>query len=367
MKWLAGLAGQGRLLIFRWQQLTQRRIPLSDIVRWTRMFHGLLAAGLPISDCLQTLYRSESLLHPQLTAITGQLLQAIHQGERVSASLHSTRLPALFVHMVQIGEETGELALCLQMMKRHYQQQLEWQRQIRKLLTYPLTILLATCILLSFLAWFVLPQFQSMYQMMGIHVSESLQLALVGIRYGLPAIGVCGIGMLLLCWFRVYQLWQQPQRLAAAFLSACKYPFIRMYLKLWFSVAFAESLGILLQAGVSLSQSLQIMEMSKQQPLLQYFAERFHQSILQGDSPTIAAQSFPFTNDLLAMIQLAEQTGDLAGNFTHAAHVLREEWRDAIGFFIERLQPVFMIVIGGFVGGTVLLVLLPMFQLMSAM
>ena len=346
---------------------TSSRISLVEWTRWIRLFHILFASGLPVLGCLYTLRQSHQLRNHSLHSKTDSIITSIERGMYVSKGMNEADFPSLMVQILQVGEESGAFESSLQLLVQHYQQQLIWRRQVKRSLAYPLFVFVTSICVIVYITYFVLPQFLGLYQMMGVHTSNTLLYFIQIAKYGIPVIGslfVIGIVFLRLFW---NSFKQHRQAIAELYFQACDWPFIGNFLRIWLSKQFTDAGSILLQAGVTFAESIQFMSSSIHSPMVESIALACAEGIKEGISVRTMLAPFPFTYEFFAMLDVAEKTGQLADCFLQIAQLMDQEWKYCIELTIERLQPILLTGMGVIVGGIVLLVMLPMFQLIGAL
>jgi type IV pilus assembly protein PilC len=354
-KWLAG----------RLPECNFKPIPLPDLIRWTASFHSLIRAGLPLLSCLRILAHFEHLHHTKVRNMTRTFLESVSNGLPLSTAMATSRLPPAMIRLIKIAEISGEMEHCLHLLVHWYKEQLQWRRTIKQILSYPVLLLVSASCLIAYISLFVLPQFASMYEMLGVPVSPVTKSVMVIVHYGVPV--VFGIPLLITIAGIVY--WLRIRKHDNVFyrwvLHIIQIPKIGPFLRLWISSVFADSCSILLKAGISISDALASLTEPDQPAIVRILAQTMLNRVLAGHSIVTLAQDLPFANDFHVMLELADQTGDLAACMELACDLMKREWTYQLEWFLQKLQPLVMVILGIIVCGITLLVMLPFYDVMA--
>ena len=326
----------------------------------------LLNAGIPLLEGLQTLCEKETstAVARALNAVVAQL----QSGQPFSAALAAQpqAFDALFVAVIQSSERTGQTAVAL----AEHAAYLGWVDALRSKLVaasiYPLTLIVAGVAVIVFLLLFVVPRFAGILEGVGgpnelPFASEVLiQLGSVGGQH--PWVVVAGAVALLMA---PVLAWRQGALRSRLLTSLWRVPLLGPKLHLLALAQFYRTSAMLLGAGVpavsAMGTARQVISPQLQAPLDEATAR-----VARGERLSDALQQAGLTTPVsLRMIRVGERSGNLAAMLRQAAEFYDEELTRLTELVTRLVNPVLMLVMGVLIGGIVVLMYLPIFQLVE--
>ena len=333
-----------------------------DLALFTQELLALLKAGLNLLEALEALTQGST--RPEARSLLEEILAQLKQGERFSVALMrlSTSLPELFVATIRSAERTGDLIPALERYLGYARQADVLRKKIVSASIYPLLLVGAGSLVTLFLLGYVVPRFASVYQdrqdsipfLSGLLIQWGTFLDAHGAAFGIAALGVAGVLAALLSRPAVRaQLSLLVQRLPALGESLRKFQLTRFY----------RTVGMLLDGGIPALAALNLArgllpsglrtaldaaskEIEAGQPLAGAFARH-------GLTTPVA----------LRLLQVGEQSGRLADMLEAAAAFHEEETARRIDTVTRLLEPLLMAGIGLGIGGIVVLLYMPIFDL----
>jgi type IV pilus assembly protein PilC len=341
-------------------------IKMRDIVIFTRQFATMINAGLPLVQALDILStQSES---PALKDITRQVVYDVESGNTLADALkkHPKGFNQLYVNMVSAGEAGGILDTILLRRAVFIEKNDALVRKVKGAMIYPTVIMTVAAAAISILLIFVIPTFQKMFGEAGIELPVPTQIVIglskfLRTRGYLVAIGVvAGI-------YSLKRYYASPAGQLNIDRLLLKAPVLGDVLRKSAVSRFTRTLGTLISSGVSILEGLEITAKTAGNRVIQDAIMESRASIAGGD--TIAAplkKSQVFPPMVISMINVGEQTGGLDEMLTKIADFYDEEVDAAVSNLLAMMEPAMIVFLGVVVGGMVIAMYLPIFDMVNA-
>jgi len=343
-----------------------KRITTRDTVIFTRQFATMINAGLPLVQSLNIL--AQQTENKALKDVTRTVVYDVEAGNTLADALgkHPKAFSDLYVNMVAAGEAGGILDTILLRLATFLEKNDALIRKVKGALVYPGVILTVAAAAIAILLIFVIPTFQSMFASVGMELPLPTRIVIgasdVLLSYWWAMIGV----MIALAFaFRAYYRTDGGRRrIDQALLSS---PVIGDMLRKSAVSRFTRTLGTLISSGVSILDGLEITAKTAGNRVIHDAVMESRQSIAGGE--TIAApleKSKVFPPMVISMIAVGEQTGGLDEMLAKIADFYDEEVDVAVSALLSLMEPVMIVVLGVIVGGMVVAMYLPIFDMMNA-
>ena len=344
-----------------WQPALQRRP--ADFPRrlFCQELAVLLDAGIPLFEAIATLREKEA--SPDVAGVLARLNTALSEGRPLAQAMREQpqAFSILLIASIEASQRTGQTPQAL----RQHAAYLAWVTGLRDKLVsaaiYPLILISASLLVMAFLTVFVVPRFAEIYEGMGgeLPVLSGLLLKLgtaVGAHPWWFVIGLVGLV------FAALAGWRSPTVRAAGADQLWRTPVIGPRLRLIELASLYRTLGLLLQAGVAvvpaLEATLELVGPSLR-PSLVSARRRVH----EGSRLSEALQAHGLCTPVsLRMIRVGEQTGELGPMLERAATFYDEELARFTEWVGKVISPALMLIMGVLIGGIVVLMYLPIFQ-----
>lgn len=309
----------------------------------------LLDGGVPMLAALTFLERSGT--RPQRLLST-YVRQGLETGKKLSDLVREVDAPLLMVSLLEVSEYNGDVAGNLKRASFSCRERDIWRKERRQAMLYPALLTMLVLILTGFLFEIVIPRFSELYEGMGVKVGVAPRMMFALARHDLLLLGVlllsiCG-GVLLMRTRRD------------------RFPLLGRLMKLERSHCLAVSLGVLLDGGMPLLQSLEL-QLNMSVPLdHKAIAQRVRDSVLQGDSLSVSLQREAIEEELVLAVQVAEATGDLGRALLASAKDMAERRKRMMDMLLKLMEPLLLLVVGGGIGLVALLLFLPMLDMLQS-
>ncbi len=340
-------------------------ISMRDTVIFTRQFSTMINAGLPLVQALDILARQSE--NKALQEVTRAVVFDVESGHTVADALskHKNAFTDLYVNMVAAGEAGGILDTILLRLAVFLEKNDALVRKVKGAMIYPGVIMGVAAAAITVLLMFVIPTFAEMFAAVDmslplptrivVEMSNFLRSFWWAILLG------AGGGTVLLK--RYYATSGGRLNIDKAMLS---FPVLGDVLRKSAVSRFTRTLGTLISSGVSILEGLEITAKTAGNRVIQDAVMAARTSIAGGD--TIAAplqRSNVFPPMVISMIAVGEQTGGLDEMLTKIADFYDEEVDAAVSNLLSLLEPIMIVFLGVVVGGMVVAMYLPIFDMMN--
>lgn len=329
---------------------------------FTRQMLSLLKAGLTVVEGLETL--SEQDQGSATSEVLTQLLGHLREGQSLSTAMqhHPEAFPDLYVATVRASERTGDMPEALQRYIVFHEKLADLKKKIVSAAIYPVLLMSVGAIVTLFLLGYVVPRFALVFADSGRDPEglSSLLFAWGGFINNHAAGLAIGVALAIAGLVGLFSL---PPVRAAVARAAWRVPALGERIRLIFLARFYRTTGMLLRAGIPLKTTLgmvaDILPVALRTGLLQAVAD-----IEQGRPFSQAAERGGLTTPVaLRMIAVGERSGQLGDMMEAVATFYDEEINRLVDMFTRLFEPLLMTVIGGVIGGIVLLLYMPIFEL----
>ncbi len=342
------------------------KISMRDVVIFTRQFSTMINAGLPLVQALDILAKQSE--NPALKDVTNAVVFDVESGNTVADAFrkHPNAFSDLYVNMVAAGEAGGILDTILMRLATFMEKNDALVRKVKGAMIYPGVISSVAAIAISVLLIFVIPTFERMFASVGLalplptRVVISMSKFLTGYWWAVIAGGVA------LVYFTKNYYASNNGRLVIDRLML-KAPVLGDVLRKSAVSRFTRTLGTLIGSGVSILEGLEITAKTAGNRVISDAIMESRASIAGGE--TIAAplqKSQVFPPMVISMIAVGEQTGGLDEMLSKIADFYDEEVDAAVSNLLSLMEPVMIVFLGVVVGGMVVAMYLPIFDMINA-
>jgi len=342
------------------------KIKMRDIVIFTRQFSTMINAGLPLVQALDILANQSE--NPALKDVTRQVVFDVESGNTMADALrkHPKAFTELYVNMVAAGEAGGILDTILMRLAVFIEKNDALVRKVKGAMIYPAVIMSVAGIAITILLLFVIPTFQTMFASANIALPLPTRIV-IGLSHSLRtywwvvAGGLFGISTMIKRYYATSNGKLAIDRLLL------KAPILGDVLRKSAVSRFTRTLGTLISSGVSILEGLEITAKTSGNRVIQDAIMESRASIAGGE--TIAAplkKSQVFPPMVISMIAVGEQTGGLDEMLTKIADFYDEEVDAAVSGLLAMMEPLMIVFLGVVVGGMVIAMYLPIFDMVNA-
>ena len=341
-----------------------KSITALDISLFTRQLATLIKAGIPLLQALEVI--AKGFEHMAMRQLVSELKQDISAGTSLATALRKkpAQFDALFCNLVDAGEQAGALDVVLQRVAAYKEKTEALKKKIKKAMTYPSAVLVVALVVCGILLIEVVPQFQGVFRSFDAQLPV-LTLWVISLSDGLQANGLwlllfCGITLAgLRHRYKHCATWRQ--RIDRWLL---KLPVMGNLLHMSAMARFARTLSTTLAAGVPLLEALNSVASATGNSLYKDAVLRLKKQVATGSQIHVAmAAAGVFPGMAIQMTAIGEESGTLDCMLDQVATYYESEVDTLVDNLTTLLEPIIMVVLGVMVGGLVIAMYLPIFNL----
>jgi type IV pilus assembly protein PilC len=341
-------------------------IKTRDIVIFTRQFSTMINSGLPLVQALTIL--AEQTDNKALAEVTKKVVFDVESGNTVADALskHPRAFTNLYVNMVAAGEAGGILDTILMRLATFLEKNDALVRKVKGAMIYPAVIMSVAFIAVVVLLIFVIPVFESMFASVGQALPIPTRIVIAASKFLRAYWWVVGaIGIAASYFGKKYYASNSGKLVIDRFMLHV--PVLGDVLRKSAVSRFTRTLGTLISSGVSILEGLEITAKTAGNRVIQDAIMQSRSSIAGGDTIAQPLQkSKVFPPMVISMIAVGEQTGGLDEMLSKIADFYDEEVDAAVSNLLSLLEPIMIVFLGVVVGGMVVAMYLPIFDMIDA-
>jgi type IV pilus assembly protein PilC len=342
-----------------------RRVNAKNLAVFTRQFSVMIDAGLPLVQCLEILGTQEE--DKNFSAVILATRSDVESGMSLADAMkrHPKTFDPLFTNMIAAGEAGGILDTILKRLAVYIEKAVKLKSQVQSAMIYPIAVIVIAGLVVGVILWKVIPTFASLFAGLGATLPLPTRIVIAlsnGLVQFMPFIIVGMIGFVF--GFRAFYGSPSGRRIVDA--TVLKMPVLGNLMRKIAVARFCRTLSTLLASGVSILEALDITARTAGNAIVEEAILLTRKSIEGGD--TIAAplkETAVFPSMVVQMIGVGEATGALDTMLQKIADFYEEEVDVAVAGLLTLLEPIMIALLGGVVGGIVIAMYLPIFDLIS--
>jgi type IV pilus assembly protein PilC len=341
------------------------RVSQKDVAIFSRQFATMINSGLSLLRSLYIL--AEQTENKTLAAIVNDVRTDVERGSSLSQALarHPKAFNRLYVAMVRAGETGGVLDGVLLQVAETIEKQVELKRKIKSAMTYPVVVFGLVLVIVSAMLLFVVPMFKNLYGQLGGTLPLPTRL-LIGVSKILtkffPFIIVGDVGIVI-----AFKKWVKTDGGRAKWDAVkLKMPVFGKLVHKTALTRFARTLAVLLRSGVPILESLEITSDTVNNVVMSDAVKDVQGAVKTGESiakPLGTHKVFPPM--VVQMMAVGEETGALDNMLEKVADFYDQEVEATVNALTSLLEPLLIVVMGGAVGGMVISLYMPMFNIIK--
>jgi type IV pilus assembly protein PilC len=341
------------------------RISSKEIAIFTRQFSVMIDAGLPLVQCLEILGSQQE--NKTFQKILFQVRQDVESGSTLADALrkHPKAFDDLYSNMVAAGEVGGILDTILQRLAQYIEKVVKLRAAVRSAMVYPSAVIAIAVIVVWVILWKVIPTFATLFEGLGASLPLPTRITIaisrmIGSWWWLMIMAV-GLGAFLL--YR-YHKTHAGRRVIDGLLL--RVPVLGTVLRKIAVARFCRTLGTLVSSGVPILEGLEITARTSGNAVVEDAIMATRRSVEEGKTiaePLKDTDVFPAM--VVQMVAVGEQTGALETMLNKIADFYEDEVDEATANLLALLEPIMIVFLGVVIGGIVISMYLPMFDLIS--
>ncbi len=335
-----------------------------DMLIFTRQLATMIDAGLPLVQCMDILGTQTD--NKAFGKILMSVKATIESGATFSESLrkHPKVFDELYVNLIAAGEVGGILDTILNRLAEYIEKSVKLKRQVKSAMVYPISILCIAMVVVAVMLGKVIPVFEDMYkEFKGAVLPKPTQIV-ISISNSFTGNWYFYFGGLF--GFIIFMGWVLKNPAGRKVFDAVilKAPVIGNVLRKIVVARFTRTLGTLLSSGVPILDSLDICAKTSGNKTVEAAIYHAREKISEGKdlaSPLMETGVFP--SMVVQMIGVGEQTGAMDQMLQKIADFYEDEVDVAVSAMTALMEPIMMVFLGGLVGGLIVAMYLPVFEL----
>lgn len=346
--------------------LGRERVELEELIIFCRQMYSLSKAGVPIIRAIGGL--AESARNPYFREVLQTLRSDLEGGTAMAASLgnHPRVFNPLFVSMISVGENTGQLDQAFRQLAGYLEMERETRKRIKQATRYPLFVLIAMSVALAVINLLVIPAFSKVFAQFHAELPLPTQI-LIGFSefmqhwWWLLGIGIAGGIVAFVRWIATEPgalVWDRYK---------LKLPIVGPIFERIALARFTRTFAMMYRAGLPLLQTLSINSHTVGNRHIGTAITAMREGVERGEALTRgAAASGLFTPLVLQMMAVGEETGALDDLFVEVADFYEQEVDYDLKRLADAIEPILIVAMGVMVLILALGVFLPMWELSAA-
>ena len=342
-----------------------KKVKSKSLAVFTRQFSVMIDAGLPLVQCLEILGTQEE--DKGFSAVSLATRGDVEGGASLADAMkkHPKTFDPLFTNMIAAGEAGGILDTILKRLATYIEKAVKLKSQVQSAMIYPIAVIVIAALVVGVILWKVIPTFANLFAGLGAELPLPTRIVIAlsnGLVRFMPFILV-GIGAFVFA-FRSYYASPNGRRVIDA--VVLKLPVLGSLMRKIAVSRFCRTLSTLLASGVSILEALDITARTAGNAIIEEAIQTTRKSIERGE--TIAQplrETNVFPSMVVQMISVGEATGALDTMLSKIADFYEEEVDVAVAGLLTLLEPIMIFFLGTVVGGIVIAMYLPIFDLIS--
>lgn len=348
------------------EKLRRKHVDLDELIIFCRQMYSLAKAGVPIIRAIAGLGESNRNLY--FREVLQKVRSDLEGGVSMAVALnaHPKVFGTLFVSMISVGENTGQLDQAFRQLASYLELERETRKRIKQATRYPLFVLSAMAVALTVINLFVIPAFSKVFAQFQAQLPLPTRILIATSQFFQDYWWLLALllGGSLYAFFK----WIETEG------GALKWDQLKLRLPIVGGIferialaRFTRTFAMMYKAGVPLLQTLSINSASVGNKYIGQAILGMRESVERGEALTRSASaSGLFTPLVLQMMAVGEETGALDDLFVEVADFYEQEVDYDLKQLADAIEPILIVAMGVMVLILALGVFLPMWELASA-
>lgn len=341
-----------------------QKVDAVDIAAVTRQLATMLASGVPLVQSLDIIakgYKKDAVREMMV-----KISSDVQGGTLLSEALakYPTLFDSLYRDLVAAGEHSGAMETMFDRIATYKEKQEELKAKIKKALFYPSAIVFVAIVVTAILLIFVVPQFEDIFHSFGAELPAFTRLWIT-ISHAVQSSWYVIVGVLIIAGFSFRSAHRKSQNVRdKTDRFILRLPIVGSILHKAALARFARTLATTFSAGVPLIDGLASSAGASGNALYRDAVLKVRREVETGMQMNVAMRTTQvFPEMIIQMVLIGEESGSIDEMMSKVAQVYEREVDDAVDGLMSLLEPAIMIVLGPIIGGLVVAMYLPIFQL----
>jgi len=340
-------------------------VPAKELAIFTRQFSVMIDAGLPLVQCLEILGSQQE--NKTFAKVLQQTRMDVEGGASLADAMrkHPKVFDDLFTNMIAAGEAGGILDTILKRLATYIEKSVKLTSQVKGAMVYPIAVLGIAGIVIAVILWKVIPTFAAMFAGLGAELPLPTRFVIALSDWFVRLLPFLIIGGVLLVYaFNKYYATHSGRRVVDKIII--KSPILGVLMQKIAVARFCRTLSTLISSGVPILDGLEITARTAGNAIIEDAIMAVRKGVESGltiAQPLKETKVFPAM--VIQMIGVGEQTGALDSMLSKIADFYEEEVDQAVANLLTLMEPVMILFLGVAVGGIIVAMYLPLFDLIS--
>jgi type IV pilus assembly protein PilC len=340
-------------------------VPAKQLAIFVRQFSVMIDAGLPLVQCLEILGSQQD--NKTFAKILQQTRMDVEGGASLADAMrkHPKAFDDLFTNMIAAGEAGGILDTILKRLATYIEKSVKLAAQVKGAMVYPVAVLVIAGLVIAVILWKVIPTFASMFAGLNAELPLPTRMVILASNWFVRLLPFIVIGIILgVVLFRRYYATHGGRRVVDRMIL--RLPILGIIMQKIAVARFCRTLSTLISSGVPILDGLEITARTAGNAIIEDAIMAVRKAVESG--LTVAQplrESGVFPAMVVQMIGVGEQTGALDNMLSKIADFYEEEVDQAVANLLTLMEPVMILFLGVTVGGIVISMYLPLFDLIS--
>jgi len=342
----------------------KQKIKPGDIAIFTRQLATMMKAGIPLVQSFDIV--ADSLDNPSMGKLVREIRDDVSQGNNFADAIrkHPRYFDELFCNLVESGEQSGALETMLDRIATYKEKTEALKAKIKKAMTYPTAVVIVAIVVTGILLVNVVPQFAETFSVFGADLPAFTLFVL-----GLSDLAIDHWWKVLMAAVAGFFIFKEARLRSKAFANqvdriALKLPIIGIIVVKSCFARFCRTLATTFSAGVPLIDALDSVAGATGNIVYSDASKRIRDDVAAGQQLTFAIRNTGlFPNMVIQMVGIGEESGALDSMLDKCALYYEDEVNNAVDSLTSLMEPMIMSVLGILIGGLMVAMYLPIFQL----
>ncbi|MDI5985272.1 type II secretion system F family protein [Halomonas sp. M4R5S39] len=344
------------------------KIKPRDIMLFARQMATMIRAGVPVLQAFQVV--AESLKKPAMSALVQELMNDVAAGSSFSEALkrHPQHFDRLFANLVEAGEQSGSLDRMLERVAAYKEKIESLKGRVKKALWYPAAVIAVGFGVTALLLIKVVPQFESLFHGFGAELPAMTRMTIAMSEFAQQYWWWAVLGLAAFIFFIRAGMKRSEAFAYRMHALSLKIPVIGDILDKSCVARYSRTLATTFGAGVPLVEALTTAAGASGNKVYERAVEQIREDVSSGQQLHFAMRlTEQFPPLAVQMVGIGEEAGSLDAMLNRVADYYEEEVDNKVDTLTSLLEPFIIVVLGVLVGGLVISMYLPIFELGSVM
>lgn len=346
--------------------LIRPQLKREEVADFFRNIAIMLRSGIPMFTAIEDMASDDSSIPVQ--RVSKDILESLKSGATFSESVdrHSDIIPQSVVHLIRIGESSGNLDRTLMDAAEHLKRVDKILRDSKRAMIYPAFVFFTILAAAVFWISYVIPNISDLFRQMRVELPWITQVVL-SVSENIGQNLLLSFIFLVILFLILYNTIKRNYRVRYRFhYLLMKLPVSRVLVNSSAMAFITEYLSLLISSGMSMLESLEILERSTSNEVYRKSIQTMREGVIRGNSLSSEMRQLKiYPRFVIRMISVGEETGRIEEQLSYLAQEYRERFDHIVASISEIIKPVVMLLAGALFLLLIIALFLPIYQLIG--